>query len=165
MELQDSPQDKFKVQGLPDGRSLGRSLWPHQSLWQPHQRNKAVEGMGGRYICWKGLGRTLSCNIIIAHGYHSCHGQIHIWMIYHILYAENIIMSNPCRMGLPLQYTTRPCIYNHSYHSCRPELIAQCTTNMCEWDFYIVSHSLCVVSFSSKSQSHFCVQGEMDAIN
>ena len=28
---------------------FGRSLWPHQSFWLPHQRNKAVEGMGGHY--------------------------------------------------------------------------------------------------------------------
>ena len=26
-------------------------LWPHQSFWQPHQRNKGVEGM---YIVWGG---------------------------------------------------------------------------------------------------------------
>ena len=31
---------------------LGRSLWPHQ-------RNKAVEGIRGGPLCWKGLGRTL----------------------------------------------------------------------------------------------------------
>ena len=24
-------------------------FWPHQSFWLPHQRNRAMEGMGGRY--------------------------------------------------------------------------------------------------------------------
>ena len=28
---------------------FGRSLWPHQSFWFPHQRNRAMEGMGGHY--------------------------------------------------------------------------------------------------------------------
>ena len=28
---------------------LGRSLWPHQSFWSPHQRNMDIEGMRGRY--------------------------------------------------------------------------------------------------------------------
>ena len=28
---------------------FGRNLWPHQSFWFPHQRNRAMEGMGGRY--------------------------------------------------------------------------------------------------------------------
>ena len=28
---------------------FGQSLWPHQSLWLPHQRNEVMEGMGGRY--------------------------------------------------------------------------------------------------------------------
>ena len=28
---------------------FGLSLWPHQSFWFQHQRNRAMDGMGGRY--------------------------------------------------------------------------------------------------------------------
>ena len=39
-----------RIKWRPSGWAwFGRSLWPHQSFWFPHQRNRAMEGMGGRY--------------------------------------------------------------------------------------------------------------------
>ena len=39
-----------RIKWRPSGWAwFGRSLWPHQSFWFPHQRNRAMEGMGDRY--------------------------------------------------------------------------------------------------------------------
>ena len=39
-----------RIKWRPSGWAwFGRSLWPHQLFWLPHQRNRPMEGMGGRY--------------------------------------------------------------------------------------------------------------------
>ena len=47
---------------------FGRSLRPHQSFWLPHQRNRAMEGMGGTVLKGPGENTGLS-NLTVANAY------------------------------------------------------------------------------------------------